>query len=94
MTVHSSSKADVNNDGNKEIVVVAANGTVYILNPNGTDLPNTPVMVNQAVDCTPTVARFDGDNYAGIIFGDTNGRIHSVRADGTESPNFPPSPAT
>lgn len=81
--------ADVNNDGNKEIVVIAANGTVYILNANGTDLPNTPVMVNQAVDCTPTVARFDGDNYAGIIFGDTNGRIHSVRADGTESPNFP-----
>jgi hypothetical protein len=81
--------ADVNNDGNKEIVVIAANGTVYILNADGTDLPNTPVMVNQAVDCTPTVARFDGDNYAGIIFGDTNGRIHSVRADGTESPNFP-----
>lgn len=81
--------ADVNNDGTKEIIVIGAAGIVNILTPSGSNLPNTPININQAVECTPTVARFDGDNYAGIIFGDTNGRIHSVRADGTESSNFP-----
>jgi subtilisin family serine protease len=81
--------ADVNNDGTKEIVLISAAGMLYIMNSNGTDLPNTPINIGQAVECTPTVARFDGGNLAGIIFGDTNGKLHSVRADGTESPNFP-----
>ena len=52
-------------------------------------MPNTPVSTNCSVESSPVVARFDGDNYAGVIFGDTNGFLHSVRADGTESPNFP-----
>lgn len=81
--------ADVNNDGTKEIIVIGATGIVHVLTPAGIDLPNTPINVNQAVECTPTVARFDGDNYAGIIFGDTNGKIHSVRVNGSESSNFP-----
>jgi subtilisin family serine protease len=81
--------ADVNNNGSKEIILISAPGLVYVMNPNGTDLPNMPINVNQAVECTPTVARFDGGNNAGIIFGDTNGMLHSVRVDGTESPNFP-----
>ncbi|MCB5228541.1 MAG: S8 family serine peptidase [Candidatus Cloacimonetes bacterium] len=81
--------ADVNSNGQKEIIVISNSGAVYFLNPDGTDLPNTPVSVNQAVECTPVVAKFDGDAYAGVIFGDTNGRLHSVRADGTQSPNFP-----
>ncbi len=81
--------ADVNNNASKEIIVIGATGLVHILNANGTDLPNTPINIGQSAECTPTVARFDGDNYAGIIFGDTNGDLHSVRADGSESPNFP-----
>ncbi len=81
--------ADVNNDGNDEIIVINSAGIVNVFNPAGTDLPGTPINVNQAVDCTPTVAYFDGDNQAGIIFGDTNGYVHSVRLDGTESANFP-----
>jgi subtilisin family serine protease len=81
--------ADVNNDGTKEIIVIGAAGIVNVLTPTGANLPNTPININQAVECTPTVARFDGDNYAGIIFGDTNGFLHSVRVDGNESANFP-----
>ncbi len=81
--------ADVDNSGSKKIVVVSNSGTVYFLNPDGTDMPNTPVSTNCSVESSPVVARFDGDNYAGVIFGDTNGFLHSVRADGTESPNFP-----
>ncbi|HOG31712.1 MAG TPA: S8 family serine peptidase [Candidatus Syntrophosphaera sp.] len=81
--------ADVNNDGNKEIIVIGAAGVVNVLTTAGADLPGTPINVGQAVECTPTVAYFDGDNMAGIIFGDTNGYVHSVRIDGTESPNFP-----
>lgn len=81
--------ADVNGDGNKEIIVIGASGIVHVLNASGNDLPNTPISIGQAVECTPTVAYFDNDNYAGIIFGDTNGYVHSLRIDGTESPNFP-----
>lgn len=81
--------ADVNNNGSKEIIVITAAGIVHVMNGSGTDVSGTPIMVGQAVECTPVVARFDGDNYAGIIFGDTNGKLHSVRVDGTESPNFP-----
>jgi len=81
--------ADVDNNSSKEIIVVTAQGQIYIMNPDGTNLPNMPISTNVAVECTPVVARFDNSNLAGIIFGDTNGKIHSVRKDGTQSPNFP-----
>lgn len=81
--------ADVNNDGTKEVIVIGASGTLYILNGNGADMGSSPINIGQSVECTPVVARFDGTNNAGIIFGDTNGKLHSVRLDGTESPNFP-----
>ncbi len=81
--------ADVDNNGSKEIIVISAQGQIFILNADGTNLPNMPITMNVAVECTPVVARFDDSNLAGIIFGDTNGKIHSVRKDGTQSPNFP-----
>ncbi|MEN6444473.1 MAG: S8 family serine peptidase [Candidatus Cloacimonas sp.] len=81
--------ADVNNDNIKEIVLIANNGTIYIMNGLGADLAGTPISIENAVECTPVIARFDGDNNAGIIFGDATGLFHSVRIDGTESANFP-----
>jgi hypothetical protein len=82
--------ADVNNDNSMEIILINANGDIYIMNSNGTNLPNTPISVGTGVESSPVVARFDyGSDLAGIIFGDINGRLHSVRVDGTESPNFP-----
>jgi subtilisin family serine protease len=82
--------ADVNNDGSPEIILIAANGDVYIMDHTAANLPGTPISVETSVESSPVVARFDnGSNYAGIIFGDTNGKLHSVRLDGTESPNFP-----
>ncbi len=82
--------ADVNNDNVKEIILIAGNGNIYVMNGAGVNLPGTPIIVDSAVECTPVVARFDyGSDNAGIIFGDTTGRLHSVRIDGSESPNFP-----
>jgi subtilisin family serine protease len=81
--------ADVNGDGNKEIIVITANGGVYIMDNAGNDLPGTPFTINANVESAPVVARFDRSNMAGIIFGDSNGYLHSVRVDGTESANFP-----
>lgn len=82
--------ADVNNNGVKEIVLITANGNIYVMDMTGANLPGTPISLGTSVECTPVVARFDyGSDYAGIIFGDSVGRLHSVRIDGTESPNFP-----
>lgn len=81
--------ADVNNNGTKEIILVSNTGSVYIMNPDGSDIPGFPININSNTEGTPVVARFDGDDYAGIIFGDSSGLLHSVRADGTQSPNFP-----
>ncbi len=81
--------ADVNNDGNQEIILIAYSGDVFITNSAGVNLPGFPVSIGQNVESTPVVARFDGSNLSGIIFGDTNGKIHSLRSDGTQSPNFP-----
>lgn len=81
--------ADVDNNGSQEIILISAQGQVFILNADGTNLPNMPISMGVAVECTPVVARFDNSDLAGIIFGDTNGKVHSVRKDGTQSPNFP-----
>jgi hypothetical protein len=80
--------ADINNDGSKEIIQITNNGTIYIMTSNGTNLAGTPYSINTAVECSPVVAYMDGGSQAGIIFGDAAGKLHSVRADGTESPNF------
>ena len=81
--------ADVDGNGSKELIVITAPGQLYIMNADGSNLPNMPIIVGTAVECTPVVAHFDNDNMAGIIFGDTNAKVHSIRKDGTESPNFP-----
>ncbi len=81
--------ADINGDGSKEVILVAFNGDLYIMNTIGANLPNFPINIGQNVKSTPVVANFDGSSLCGIIFGDANGRIHSYRSDGTESPNFP-----
>ena len=81
--------ADVNNDGSKEIILVTFDGTVYITNSEGIDISGFPISIGQNCEGSPVVARFDGSNLAGIIFGDTAGMLHSVRADGNQSPNFP-----
>ena len=82
--------ADVNNDNVKEIILIAGNGNIYVMNGSGANLPGTPISTGTSVECTPVVARFDyNSDLAGIIFGDSTGKLHSVRIDGTESPNFP-----
>ncbi len=82
--------ADVNNDGIREIILISAIGDVYVMDSNGLNLSGTPISVGTTVESSPVVARFDySSDLAGIIFGDTNGKLHSVRIDGTESYNFP-----
>ncbi len=81
--------ADVDGNGSKELIVITAPGQVYVMNADGTNLPNMPINIGTAVECSPVVAHFDGNSMAGIIFGDTNAKVHSIRKDGTESPNFP-----
>ncbi|MDZ4121233.1 MAG: S8 family serine peptidase, partial [Candidatus Cloacimonadaceae bacterium] len=81
--------ADVNNNGSKEVILITYDGTVYITNSEGADLPGFPVSIGINTECSPVVARFDGDNHAGIIFGDTGGMLHSIRPDGNQSANFP-----
>jgi hypothetical protein len=81
--------ADVNGDGNIEIIVTSFSGDVFVMNRDGQNLTGFPVNVGGGIECTPVVAKFDGDNLAGIIFGDSTGKLHSIRSDGTESANFP-----
>lgn len=81
--------ADVNSDGNKEIVLITYTGDLYITDSAGENLPGFPLNIGEGVESTPVIAKFDGSNLAGIIFGDATGNIHSYRSNGTESPNFP-----
>ncbi len=81
--------ADVNSDGNIDIIVTSFSGDVFIMNRDGQNFTGFPVNIGGGIECTPVVGKFDGDNLAGVIFGDTTGKLHSIRSDGTESANFP-----
>jgi hypothetical protein len=72
-----------------EIVVITMNGQLYVINPDGTNLPNFPVSVGCGVVSSPAISDIDHGCGPDIIFGDMNNRLHAYSLAGNELPYFP-----
>ncbi len=80
---------DLNNNGNTEIVSIAENGDVYIIDNNGAVLDGFPINVGVNVECSPILADMNNDGTIEILFGDNLGYFHSIDIEGLETANFP-----
>ena len=61
--------ADVNGDGNPEIITASEQGHLIIYNIDGTQFENFPLSYNYGFISSPTIADLDGDNDLEIVIG-------------------------
>lgn len=95
--IYPPSAADINNDGNIELVQVTggspANGHIYAFDKDGNVLPGWPVSFNNNwIICSPALADLNNDKQLEIIVSERRnpGRLHVLKNDGTNySENWP-----
>ncbi len=86
---NSAAVADFNNDGYHEVVIVATDGTIAMLDGSGNVMSGWPQQAGEACDGSPTLADLDGDGIPEIIVGSDGGDLYVFHADGTLMENFP-----
>ena len=80
--------ADVDSDGDIELIACDVRGTVAVFKSNGVELWNKHVESRIAV--AASVGDIDGDDEIEIVVGDTSGAVHAFRAkDGTAREHWP-----
>ncbi len=95
--IYPPSAADINNDGEIEIVQVTggspANGHIYVFDKDGNTLPGWPVSFsNNWIICSPALADLNNDKQLEIIVAERRspGRLQILKNDGTNySDNWP-----
>lgn len=82
--------ADVNGDGQEDILIGTDNG-LYAYNWNGTPVENFPLKVLDGgkVVGSPIVVGLTGTSSVGIIFGSSNGQIYGYDGNGKALSGFP-----
>jgi len=73
--------ADVDFDGNNEIIAISYTGDVFVLTSEGLDFPGFPVFdVGSRVGSSPAIADLNGDDYLDIIFisSKDGGSMHAI----------------
>ncbi|MGD8396200.1 MAG: FG-GAP-like repeat-containing protein, partial [Candidatus Eiseniibacteriota bacterium] len=86
--------ADVDGDGELDIVLPCTDGRLRIWDAAGNLHPGFPVtyMPNVTINATQSTASVgdvDGDGLVEILFGDEAGYVHGYNADGTLASGFP-----
>ncbi|KQC03897.1 MAG: hypothetical protein APR54_02230 [Candidatus Cloacimonas sp. SDB] len=81
--------ADIDADGNNDIILVSNSGDIYVVDNTGSDIGVFPIDVGNSVDSTPILADMDANGTFEIIFGDNFGYLHSYDVTGVETENFP-----
>ncbi|MBE9509439.1 MAG: T9SS type A sorting domain-containing protein, partial [Bacteroidetes bacterium] len=85
--------ADMDQDGQKEIVVANRSGILYIIRNNGSILLQQSF--GEQVHSAAAVSNLDGDANLEVVFGTMTRNLHVVKIDGSEVSGFPvnhPSP--
>ena len=77
--------ADLDNDGDLEIVTTTKSGTVYIFHHDGSFFNNFPYTVAGNIETTPAIGKLDADDDFEIIFGTTSGlQVIDIKSESGE----------
>jgi len=81
--------ADIDGDGEAEIIVGSLSAELYAFNRDGSYVPGFPRATSFMVYSTPALGDIDGDDELEIVFGDNHGYIYALNTDGTDCAGFP-----
>jgi outer membrane protein assembly factor BamB len=81
--------ADLDDDGEMDLVVASQDFGVYAVNAKGKPLPGFPVKAGYRIYQGPAIADLDGDGRLDVAFASADGMIHAVSASGEKLPGFP-----
>tara|TARA_B100001250_G_C19814030_1_gene797282 strand:- start:1450 stop:4728 length:3279 start_codon:yes stop_codon:yes gene_type:complete len=77
--------ADLDNDGDLEIITAMKSGTIYIFHHDGTMYNNFPYTVAGNIETTPAIGKLDSDDDIEIIFGTTSGlQVIDIKSESGE----------
>ncbi|MBM3307781.1 MAG: VCBS repeat-containing protein [Candidatus Eisenbacteria bacterium] len=83
--------ADIDGDGELEIIQPGADGKIYALNANGTTVPGWPFNCEAKSVCSPAVGDVNNDGLLEIAVASNAGKHWLLRANGTVMPGWPKS---
>lgn len=81
--------ADINGDGDLEIVVGSTNNQVYVWDYQGNLLPGWPVTIGGMVQAKVAIGDIDNNGDMEIVIAARNGYVYIYNHDGTSFPNWP-----
>jgi len=74
--------ADLDNDGDLEIVAAMKSGTVFVFHHDGSMFNNFPINFAGNIESTPTVGDLDNDGDFELVFGTTQGlQVIDIKSD-------------
>ncbi len=81
--------ADLDEDGELELVAASRDFQVYVVRGDGKPLPGFPVSAGYRIYEGPAIADLDGDGRLDVLFASADGLLHAVSADGVPLRGFP-----
>ncbi len=83
-TYTSPALADLDHDGQAEIVIGSNGGALYALNADGTSVSGFPRFFGGGISSSPAIADLGGDGVLDIVFGTANNEFHCVTETGAD----------
>ncbi len=81
--------ADINNDGNNQIVVLDIDKKLYVIDNEGKIGDGFPLTLSQTAVADLAVADLTGDGNQEIVVGTLDGKLHAVKYDASFVDGFP-----
>jgi hypothetical protein len=81
--------ADMDRDGDLDLVFVTLNGYLHVMDQQGNDHPGFPVNVGVNFTCPPLIASLDDDVYLEILLSSYINSTYAYNHDGSPLPGFP-----
>ena len=82
-----------NIDGDNDLEIIfggyRTSGKLFVINPDGTDVPGFPYDVNEKILRGVSVADFNGNGLVDMVFATESDNIWLIYDDGTPAPGFP-----